>query len=157
MMPAAKNPPRLSTRLAAYKSKPPGQRRMAKRGAWTFSTDGVTCRAEDHKSIIHISARDKLEFRRKSFWGRDKNQRRNSYPAAQDCWIWQPAFSLSAGYPESVNCRRDRKRRDRKSKKERFAVVRIILKVPHFLRNAEILNLSLCVVSTLVQTLLGRS
>lgn len=49
MMPAAKGcAPTLSTRLAAYKCKPPGQRRMAKR-ARGHQRRRVTCRAEDHK------------------------------------------------------------------------------------------------------------
>lgn len=52
MMPAAKGcAPTLSSRLAAYKCKPPG--RMAKR-ARGHQHRRVTCRAEDHK-VYHTN------------------------------------------------------------------------------------------------------
>lgn len=42
----------------------------------------MTCRADDHKSIIHVSAGDKLEAAETSFWGRDKNRRQKQLPSS---------------------------------------------------------------------------
>lgn len=64
----------------------------------------MTCRAEDHESIIHISAGVKLKAA-VSFWGRDKNRRQNSYPVATRLLDVADSILAAAGYPVSVNCR----------------------------------------------------